>query len=766
MRCLCAVMIVCATTPALAAETAGGRMLEGDGKRTIDVPLEHTAVRIRVDGPMVDATVVQTFRNPYDRPIEAVYLFPLPTGAAVQSMAIRHDGRTIEGVIRRRDQARAVYERAKQRGQVAALLDQERPNLFTQSVTGIAPGARVEVTLRYVEALAQRDGGHELVFPMVAPPRYLPGAARDATVQPAVLPADVRSSHDIEVAVEVDAGVPLLGLSSPSHALVVDRHPSLPAVASIRLAAGDTVPNRDFVLRWQVAGARPELALLAHRQGDGPGSFLLLAQPPAALADAEAAPREIIFVIDTSTSMSGAPLRTAVALVRTVLAGLRADDTYQIVRFSDAAAALGPGPLAARPRNLDYTGAWLDQLRAGGGTEMTAGIAAALAVPHDPARLRIVAFLTDGYVGNEDQILELVGRRMGASRLFAFGVGSAVNRYLLEEMALVGRGALQVVSPADDPAAAAARFAARIDRAVLTDVTIDWGDLPVTGVTPARVPDLFVGEPLILSGSYGRATAGQVVVRARRAGRPVELRLPVSLPAAADRPAVATVGARRRIAELSRALVRRADPALVDEITRIGLEHRLVTRYTSFVAVDPQAAVRGPVQRVVVPVEVTAAAQRGLASAGSGGLGAMGVGSYGAVGYGSGSGYGSAVGSVVMAGRAASRPVVAPQVRIGNAIAIGSLDKNIIRRYVRQRINAIRYCYEKQLVREPTLAGTVTTRFTIQSTGVVSEVTADGLGRPAVESCIAGVIRSIQFPISDGGGLVKVTYPFELKPEE
>jgi len=770
MRSLCVLMIVCAASPALAAETPGGRLLARDGKRTVDVPLEHTQVRIRVDANLVDATVVQRFRNPYSHPIEAIYLFPLPTGAAVSDMAIRHGGRTIRGIIRRRDEARAVYERARKRGQLAALLDQQRPNLFTQSVANLAAGAAVEVELRYVDTLAQRDGGYELVFPMVAPPRYLPGAARDAAVQPPVLPAEVRSSHDIDVAVEVDAGVPIRGMTSPSHAVIDRRDPVAPARAAVRLHPRDSIPNRDFVLRWQVAGEQPQLALLAHRSGDT-GQFLMVAQPPRIVADAEAAPREIVFVIDTSTSMAGAPLATAVALVRRVLAGLRPDDTYQIVRFSDAASALGPGPLAARPRNLEFTRTWLDQLRAGGGTEMTAGIAAALAVPHDPARLRIIAFLTDGYVGNEDQILRLVGERMGASRLFAFGLGSAVNRYLLEEMALAGRGAVQVVSPADDPAAAAARFAARIDRAVLTDVTIEWGGLRVFDVSPPAIPDLFVGEPLILSGRYGAPGVGQVTVRARRGGRPVSFVVPVILPARADRPAIGALWARRRIADVSRALIRRGDPALVDEITRLGLEHRLVTRYTSFVAVDEQATVSGPARRVVVPVEVPAAADRGIANVGAGGgggYGTIGIGSSGTIGYGYGSasGSGSGYGGVALAGRAATRAAVAPRVVIGQSISVGGLDKNIIRRYVRQRINAIRYCYEKQLVREPDLAGTVTARFTIASTGVVSEASADGLGRPAVESCIAGVIRGIQFPISNGGGVVKVTYPFELRPEE
>jgi Ca-activated chloride channel family protein len=221
--------------------------------------------------------------------------------------------------------------------------------------------------------------------------------------------------------------VPIRDIGSPSHRIEVARAGRR---ATVRLGAGDTLPNKDFVLRYQVAGEAPAFALLGHREA-GAGSFFFLAQPPATAAEAAIAPREIVFLLDTSSSMSGAPLAKAKQLIRTVLGGLRADDTFQIVRFDDDASALGPRPIANKPRNLGYVLEWLDALPAGGGTEMVRGVSVALDLPHDPARLRIVVFLTDGYVGNEDQILALVGDKLGASRLFSFGVGSAVNRYLL-----------------------------------------------------------------------------------------------------------------------------------------------------------------------------------------------------------------------------------------------------------------------------------------------------------------------------------------------
>jgi len=754
---------------AAATSAVGGRMQMVDGAELVDVPLEHTRVRIRVDGYLAQAEVTQVFHNPYDRPIEAVYLFPLPDEAAVDDLTIAHGGRTVHGTIRRRAEARLVYERARSRGQLAALLDQERPNLFRQQVANIAPGERIEVALRYVAPLRYEAGGYELVFPMVAPPRHLPAGAHKAdanAVEPPVLPPGLRSRHDIDLSVEIDAGVPIRGLDSPSHRIEVTRGPPA-ARAAVSLHPSDTIPNRDFILRYQVAGSAPELAVLADRTAARGGSFFLLAQPPLELADQDAAAREIIFVLDTSSSMAGAPLAKSKELVRRILGALRADDTFQIVRFADAASSLGPRPIGNRPRNRELTLAWLDALSAGGGTAVTAGIDAALAVPHDPARLRLVVFLTDGYVGDEDEILAGVRAKMGEARLFSFGVGSAVNRYLLEEMALAGRGAAQFVRPDEDTGAVVDRFARRIDKAAVTDIEIDWNGLAVDELAPAAVPDLFVGQPLVVAGRYRAAGRATVTVRGKQGGRPVAFTIPVVLPAEADRPAIATVWARRTIAELDRRLVRGEDAAAVAEITRLGLEHRLVTAYTSFVAVDESQAVAGKAVQVVVPVEVPEGVAHAVGNGGGG---------YGAIGYGVGgggggfaSGYGVAnagVLGVVSGGALAGSAVSALTVRIGTAVATGDLDKNLIRRYVRRKLPAIRHCYEKALVHDHDLAGTVTATFTIAADGHVAESTADGIGNPALESCVAEAIGAIQFPAARGGGLVNVRYPFHLQRAE
>src|SRR5689334_5840819 len=270
-----------------AATTTEGRLSTRDGKRVVDVPLEHTEVAIHATGHLAEVSVEQRFRNPYDKKIEAVYLFPLPTGAAVNDLAIEIGDRVIAGEIAKRDDAKATYVRARKAGFVAALLTQERPNLFTQNVANLEPGAVVTVKMKYLEPLVYADGGYEIVFPMVAPPRYLPSTSKQAAdadaVQPAVLPPETRSSHDINVTVDIDAGVAIRGVASSSHQ-IVQTPGATAAQMKVTLAPGDTIPNKDFVLRYDVAGEQPQVAVMANRAdgGGAPGAFFLTIQPPSA----------------------------------------------------------------------------------------------------------------------------------------------------------------------------------------------------------------------------------------------------------------------------------------------------------------------------------------------------------------------------------------------------------------------------------------------------------------------------------------------------
>ncbi len=749
-----AVLLVCLARLAHAGESGEGRLVTRVDGKLVDVPLEHTDVQIRIDGPIAEAKVTQRFKNPSATKIEAVYLFPLPTGAAINDFVLTSGDRRIRGTIQERARAKQVYEAARKQGLVAALLTQERPNLFTQSIANLEPANTVEVTLSYVQRLDYDNGGYTVVFPMVVSPRYLPEKwkAKAPELQAPTLPPGQRSTHDISLTVDLDAGMAIEELESPSHQIDIKRDGRK---ATIRIRQGDTIPNKDFVLRYKLAGAAPKLGVLTHRDG-GDGSFLLMVQPPAAVPAAKITPRELIFVLDTSSSMRGAPLAKGKELVRRMLWTLRPDDTFQIVRFADTVSALGPGPISAKPANVELVLKWLSTLEAGGGTEMTTGIGAALAVPHDPLRLRILAFITDGYVGNEDEILATVHKQIGASRLFAFGVGTAVNRYLLEEMAVHGRGSVQFVRPDEDTGRAVSAFERRIDAPVLTDLKIDWGGLVTRDLTPAALPDVFVGQPLVISGHYAAAGSGTVTVTGKQGGRSVAFSVPVTFPERHAHPAISTVWARAKIAELSRGLIRRPDAVAEKAIVALSLDYRILTQFTAFVAVDASKVTTGDSRRVVVPVEVPDAA-RSVSLHGSGSIGyGGGLGASFAIGYGSvsGSSYGSS----------RSVSVALPQVTIAQPVVLGSLDAAIIKRYVKRHLAKIRYCYEKALLAKPTLSGTINTQFSINASGIVVAATATGLD-DEVAACVASTIKSIEFPRPvNGDTAIQVNYPFTFKP--
>jgi Ca-activated chloride channel family protein len=634
-------LAVClAATPSLAARATAteGTLQTRDGKELVAVPLEHTDVKVRIDGFIADVDVTQRFKNPYSKKIEAVYLFPLPAQSAIDGYELATGGRTIKGELKRKDDAKAIYKAARTSGFVAGLLVQERPNLFTQAVANIEPGATVDVRIHYVQALGYDDGNYELVFPMVAGPRFVPKSSKvdPAAVQPPVLPPGARSGHDIALSVAIDAGVPIAAVRSPSHQIDTTR-PS-PREALLAIAARDAIPNKDFVLRYDVAGARPEFAVVPHRAG-GDGAFFFVAQPPRAPADADVTPKELVFVLDTSSSMQGAPLAKAKQAIARALRGMHADDTFQIVRFDDNASALGGKLIANKPKNVERAMQWLDQLQAGGGTDMTTGIRAALALPHDRARLRVVVFLTDGFIGNEDEILALVQDKIGDARLFSFGVGSAVNRYLLEEMAAIGRGTVQVVRPDEDTDAAVARLEKRIASPLLTDVAIDWHGLAVADVAPARVPDLFAGQPLVLAGRYAKPGSATVTISGKLAGRRVSFDVAVVLPEARERPAIAAIWARGRITELTRKQLRKEDRAIKEQIVALALAHHLMSAYTAFVAVDTSKKTKGGApEQVAVPVEVPDGLRSTTGNYGGSGGGAIYGMEGGTIGYGHGGG--------------------------------------------------------------------------------------------------------------------------------
>lgn len=690
-------------------------------------PLAHTDVDAEVTGPVARVTVTQTFTNPHPRPVDATYLFPLPADGAVDAMDLTVGSRVVHARVARRDEARRTFAHARAQGRTAALLEQDRPNLFRQSVANIAPGEQVRVTLRFVETVPYRDGAYELALPLATGSRYTPG-------QGGVTPT--RPPGDVSVRVGIAQGVALAEVTSPSHGVSVSGERAR-GDARVTLAEGAALPDRDFILRWrpQVDVVAP--AVLARREG-GDGFVTLVLHPDARAADDAVTPREMVFLVDASSSMRGAPMEHAKSLLRRAIASLRGGDTVRMLRFSDEvrpldAAAL-PASAEARARAL----AWVDALSASGTTEMLPAVAAALTAPVDPARVRVVVFVTDGYVGNERAVLAAVQRHIGTARVFPVGVGSAVNRYLLEEIAEIGRGDLQVVTPREDPHAAAERVMSAMDRPFLTDVHVSFHGA-VRDVYPRVIPDLFAGRPLVVHGRYDGGGPARVTVRGNVRGRPWSRTLDVVLPQgdtngetdAMRRDPLPSLWARARVKDLSRAMLLGEVPSLREEVTALGLRFGLVTAYTSFVAVDASRDVRGRIGNIP-------RASGGLSAP----VGSSITGSFALAGAGSGVVERSIRGAVAMPAAQAGRPAYAPRDALGGDG--GATREEALRSAMRLAMSRVRLLYERALRANPALQGRIVVALSVGEGGRVTGVTVveDTVRDAALAQQLAAMLRA------------------------
>jgi Ca-activated chloride channel family protein len=617
--------------------TEGTLLARGpDGGALGACPLAHTWVKAEISGFMSRVYLTQEFQNPYTEKIEAVYLFPLPENAAVDDMRIQVGEHVVVGKIMRKPEARATYEAAKANGQVAALLDQERPDVFTQSVANIMPGEKITVQLSYVQTLKYEDGAYEFMFPMVvrqpsnpvttggaetasaadrsssetqegdSPRQTSPGDSGPAVVTPPVLPPGMRTGRDVEIELDIDAGVPINDFQAKTHEVEIQRQDANRAV--VRLKDGPAVPNKDFVFRYDVAGQKVSDAILSHRDKRG-GYFTLILQPPDRAPAADITPKELVFVVDTSGSMYGFPLETAKQSIYYAMDNLNPSDTFNLITFSGDEHILFGQPVPATPANVAKAKKFLQEREGGGGTEMMKAIRAAMDPSDAQNHVRIVCFATDGQVGNDEEIIAEVRKHQNA-RVFTMGFGS-VNRYLLDRMSQYGRGEVDYIANGDNGERAAKRFYERVRDPLLTDITVDWGGLPVTDVYPQRIADLFRSQPVILSGRFTGDAKGVVRLKGKMSGVEVVREIPVDFSAAnEEHDVLATLWARKKIAELtgySGAEVKQLGmkPEEVNEaVTNLGLDYRLMTEFTSFVAVDEKTVTPpGDPVRVDVPLE-------------------------------------------------------------------------------------------------------------------------------------------------------------------
>ncbi|MEO8486384.1 MAG: marine proteobacterial sortase target protein [Betaproteobacteria bacterium] len=597
-----------------AADAHGGAMrlaASGDEPATAAL-LVATEVRIDVSGIVARTTLTQRFVNPTPVWREGVYLFALPDKAAVDHLRLVSGGRVIEGEVQERAAARKRYDEAKRSGRQAGLVDQARPNLFTTRVAHLAPDAEVVVTIEYQEALRYDAGTFSLRLPLAITPRYLPAdrpAAASGAFETDPTPGDAdnalvvapfhldESRAPVTIEVTLDAGFPLASVESASHAIRVERGADHKARVTL---ADDVVPaDRDLELAWKPAvGAEPGAAVFTERR-DGRTYALVMVLPPSVEAAGPALPREATFVVDTSGSMSGVSIVQAKEATLFALSRLKPGDRFNVIEFNSRTRTLFGAPMAFDAKTLDAARAFVGALVANGGTEMKPALEAALAPESLPGYARQVFFLTDGAVGNEHELLKLVRSRLGDRRLYTVAIGPAPNAWFIRKAAQFGRGTATFIGDVRDVRERMTALFAKLERPALTDLAITW---PVGAeVYPPQLPDLYDGEPIVVSASFAGAPSTLSIVGRR--GRSAWGAL-LATGAGTPSPGVGALWARERIATLSDAIIEGSPEDEVRPlIVATALEHHLVSRYTSLVAVDttPTAPAGTASERTPIP---------------------------------------------------------------------------------------------------------------------------------------------------------------------
>jgi Ca-activated chloride channel family protein len=564
--------------------------VHSDDPQVDKLPLKDTQVEIAVAGVIADVKVTQRYRNDGTRPIEAEYVFPGSTRAAVYGLTMTIGERRVVAQIREKQQARAEYQAAKSAGKSAALLEQHRPNVFKMSVANILPGDDIAVELRYTELIVPTDSIYELVFPTVVGPRYTTDRAAgtaplDRWQRNPYLHEGEPPPGGFHLEATIDSGIALKEVGSPSHDVQVRYDSAQQAHVDLPREGGNAA-NRDFILRYRLAGASIESGILLF-EGARENYFLAMIEPPQRVTAAQIPARDYVFIVDVSGSMHGFPLDVTKELMRNLLTGLRPTDTFNVMLFSGSSLVLADAPLPATEENVRRGVAFIDSQSGSGSTELLPALRRALALPGGDDRARSIVVATDGYVTVETEAFDVIRESLGQANLFAFGIGSGVNRYLIEGMARVGQGEPFVVTNEDEAAERAEALRRYIEAPVLTKARLSATGFEIYDMEPPGIPDVLAQRPVIVFGKWRGRRTGQLTLRGLAGDGPFERSFDLSkVRPAPNNAALSYLWARGRIARLDDYQRLANDPDRVKEITQLGLDYHLLTAYTSFIAVD------------------------------------------------------------------------------------------------------------------------------------------------------------------------------------
>lgn len=564
---------------------------EVPGGATEVLPLKSTSAKVRIAGVIAHVTVSQVYQNRGNQPVEAVYVFPGSTRSAVHAMQMKIGSRTITARIETRDQAQKDYNAAVKEGRTASLLEQQRPNVFEMHVGNIMPGDLVEVEIAYTETLQQREGVYEFVYPTVAGPRYHKGSSEgnggpewnaNPWLKEGELPA-----YTFDLDCSILSGLPLREVRCTSHQVEIDytdRNSASVKLGNSELHGG----NRDFILQYRIGGEGVESGVWLY--SDGKENFFMASiQPPSRMESEMIPPREYIFIVDVSGSMYGFPLQVSKKLISGLLNGLKPSDQFNILFFSGGSAQFARQSVAATGENISAALRMLDGQQGGGGTELLPALKQALSMKASGNYARTFVIATDGYVTVEKEAFELIRTSLNEASFFSFGIGSSVNRFLIEGLAHAGAGESCIITSEQEATEKAGSFLKYISSPLLTGVNIAFNEFMVDEPEPASVPDLFASRPVVIFGKYRGKPQGSIVLSGKTGKGDYEVRIPLSQAVvSSDNEAIKYLWAREQIQRVDDyAGGYSGVPKDVEErVTGLGLRYNLLTSYTSFVAVD------------------------------------------------------------------------------------------------------------------------------------------------------------------------------------
>ncbi|MDR1090247.1 MAG: SusC/RagA family TonB-linked outer membrane protein, partial [Prevotella sp.] len=578
-------------------------LIKSNSPKTAQMPLKKTDVEVSISGVIADVCVKQIYINESPNTLEAIYVFPGSTRAAVYGMAMTVGQRRIEARIKKKEQARQEYEQAKSEGKSTTLLEQHRPNVFQMNVANILSGDTIVVEMRYTELLEHEGGVYEFVYPTVVGPRY--SESGEQWVSRSADMFENRTMPQFSIKTTVQAGMPIQKISSMSHNLIIESPSPDQAIVSLSNPK-DNQGDKDYILQYELQGGKVESGLLRYEHGDE-NFFLLMMQPPKAPALGQIPPREYVFIVDVSGSMHGFPLEVSKNLIRNLISSLRPTDRFNVMLFESSNQMLYGESVAATEANIKKAIAVINDQKGSGGTQLYPAIRNAMNFKETTGFSRTFIIVTDGYVTVEKEAFNYIRENLNTANLFPFGIGTNVNRYIIEGLAHAGMGTPYIVTNHTQAETVGQKAVKAISQPVLTNISVDWGDFDVYDVEPVAIPDVFSERPILVYGKYKSPAEGTISIGGLAGSTAYEQKFDVTKARVENNQALRYLWARNQIryfddyAQYYEGNINgwrdsygnhERSASQIERVTNLGLKYNLLTQYTSFLAVDD--VVRAP----------------------------------------------------------------------------------------------------------------------------------------------------------------------------